>query len=904
MTYQPKTAYIVSHTHWDREWYLTFHTFRVDLVRLVKKVLDVLESDDEFKHFLLDGQSVILEDYFEIHPDDEDRIRRLVENGSLSLGPWYMLPDEFLISAESHVRNLLYGHKIAKNYGGTQKVGYMPDSFGHIAQMPQILSQAGIDSFIYTRGNAAEADETGLEYFWQAPDGSEILAVNQCGGYCNATSLGYEELWHAHTRREIITDRAINQVRELFEKMKDRTNGDIALLNNGCDHVPPQKEFGRIIQAVREDFPETEFKHTGLREFIDAVRQAGFVKKRFMGEMASGRLHPILTGVWSARMYLKQKNDEAQTLLANYFEPISSYTYFMNGREYPSGLIEYAWKLLLKNHPHDSICGCSIDEVHREMIPRFDGVIETSEKSISNQMENIAPTFARTPDGDRETVLCVFNPLPKRRTEVVERLVVLQPFGIDPENLHLIDGKGREIPFRIIKKLYVERFWGIDYRTMLDTGKQLEKFQRYLDSFGPRIIKSEDEKDEADCFFLIQFVAEDLPPVGYVNYRLSEKPGEEYREIEMDGVTVEGNEIENKFCKVVAHPNGSFDLHDKESGKWYREQNLLESTEDVGDEYDFSPCENSTTISTDDLQGELEILEEGGSTGSIGVRYDLNLPEKISEDRKSRVKENTACPVEIKISLKENSPVVDIDVRFVNNVEDHRLRAIFPSGIRTESVISDGHYFSNERPIEKPDGEGWRQPPADTYPQQDFSLMEDGVAGLAVLNQGLPEIEAMKMPDGTGGLALTLLRSVGWLSRDDFPTRNYMNAGPTIATPDAQCPGEHRFRYAVMPYKGSWVDAGIKHISQRWRTPVLMVQGVEDLSIDGGVGLVESEGERTCITAIKKHEDRDTLVVRLYNLTREKVRETVKFGREVKNAWCVNLLEERIDGELEVMVEV
>jgi len=103
-----------------------------------------------------------------------------------------------------------------------------------------------------------------------------------------------------------------------------------------------------------------------------------------------------------------------------------------------------------------------------------------------------------------------------------------------------------------------------------------------------------------------------------------------------------------------------------------------------------------------------------------------------------------------------------------------------------------------------------------------------------------------------------------------------------------------------MPYKDSWIDAGIKHISQRWCTPVLMVQGVEDLSIQGGDGLVESESERTCVTAIKKHEDRDTLVVRLYNLTADKVREMLKFGRDVKNAWQVNLLEERIEEELEV----
>ena len=147
MTVIPKTVYVVSHTHWDREWYKPYHQFRIDLSRIIKGILDTLENDEHFKHFLLDGQSIVLEDYLEIHPEDESRIEKLVMEGSLSVGPWYILPDEFLVSAEATVRNLIYGHRVAGRMGRVQKVGYMPDSFGHIAQMPQILKQVGIDSF-------------------------------------------------------------------------------------------------------------------------------------------------------------------------------------------------------------------------------------------------------------------------------------------------------------------------------------------------------------------------------------------------------------------------------------------------------------------------------------------------------------------------------------------------------------------------------------------------------------------------------------------------------------------------------------------------------------------------------------------------------------------------------------
>ncbi len=148
----PRRAYLVSHTHWDREWYLPFHRFRVHLVDVVRRALDALENDPDFHHFLLDGQSVLLEDYLEIHPEDRPRLSRLVETGALAVGPWYVLPDEFLVSGESLVRNLLVGDRIARQVGPPQKIGYLPDSFGHIAQMPQLLRLAGIDTFVFTRG--------------------------------------------------------------------------------------------------------------------------------------------------------------------------------------------------------------------------------------------------------------------------------------------------------------------------------------------------------------------------------------------------------------------------------------------------------------------------------------------------------------------------------------------------------------------------------------------------------------------------------------------------------------------------------------------------------------------------------------------------------------------------------
>ncbi|MEN8151701.1 MAG: hypothetical protein ABFS86_17935, partial [Planctomycetota bacterium] len=454
----PAKVFVVSHTHWDREWYLPFSRFRVRLIDVVEEVLDRLENEDGFEHFLLDGQAAVLDDYLEVKPADRERIAALVKAGKLSIGPWFILSDTFLVSGEATVRNLLLGDEVCAEFGGASKAGYVPDAFGHIAQMPQLLSKCGIDSFVYTRGNGDEIDKLGLEWTWRAPDGSEVLAVHQMEGYCNAAALGHEELWHAFTKRKVDPDRAVAKVRELFEKMDGESDGRIRLLMNGCDHHPPQREFGRVLSALREAFPETEFVHSDLSSFLEALRAEGREAKSWSGELRGGKRHPILSGVWSARMYLKQANDVCQTLLAGIAEPTLAAAHFLHGRDYPAGTLDAAWRQLLLNHPHDSICGCSIDSVHREMETRFAGVVQTAEQLLIDTTNAIAPSFAPDATDDHETAIAVVNPRPVRRTEVVERLVVLQPEGPDWAELGLYDEAGNAVPFEVSEVHYVERF--------------------------------------------------------------------------------------------------------------------------------------------------------------------------------------------------------------------------------------------------------------------------------------------------------------------------------------------------------------------------------------------------------------------------------------------------------------
>ncbi len=864
-----RLAIIVSHTHWDLEWYLPFHRFRVNMVEVIDRVLDALEQDPEFRHFVLDGQSAVLEDYLAAAPRQRERVGRHIRSGRLAVGPWYILPDEFLVSGEATVRNLLCGHRVVAPFGRAQKVGYMPDSFGHVAQIPQILQLAGIDSFIFTRGLGDEAEQLGWLFRWLAPDGSSVLAVNQCDGYCNAGGLGFAEIWHAHTRRTVDLGLATGKVRDLLEKMEQRPGAYPALLNNGCDHFPPQQEFGSVLQALREAFPGTRFRHGRFEDFLAAARADTPDEERpaHRGELLGGKDHLILSGVWSTRMYLKQENELVQGLLARTVEPLAALAHFHHGDTYPAGLIDDAWRNLLRNHPHDSICGCSTDAVHKDNETRFAAARQAGEQLMTRLMDRLAPTFGRREEDDRRVAITVANPLPFPRDEVVERLVVIPPPAFDLTALRLVDEDGAEVPCEILDRLFIERFWGIDYRAELYCEDQLDLLDTYLDRFGDRILGDERDQDQKD---------------GFLHIRVRARADQESVRLENDQLAVE------------LHADGTFDLRDKSHDRHYPGLNMLEDTEDSGDEYDHGPAQVSGTVFSAGTEGKVRLLQNSALAATAEAVFRLNIPRSLERDRRSRQQRDARCDVRVRVTLRAGARRVDVETDFNNHAFDHRLRAWFPTGLNTDTVHSDGHFHINRRPLERPSNPDWPQPAPPTWPQQDFTALREGDHGLAILNRGLPEFQTWSDQDGHAIYALTLLRCVDWLSRDDFPARKNTNAGPTLHTPDAQCYGRHTFRYAVAPFAGDLLTAGIKDESERYRTEVLTHQGVADQHRPGGVSLVRKSDPRVVLTAIKKAEEGDHLILRLANLSGTALTETLHFQLPAREARAVNLLEETL----------
>jgi alpha-mannosidase len=385
---------VVPHTHWDREWYLPFEVFRLRLGAVVDQILDVLEGDPTFRSFTLDGQAILLEDYTEVRPENEGRLRALLASGRLEAGPWYVLPDEILVGGESLVRNLLLGRRVCRRFGTEPSAaGYEPDSFGHPAQLPQILAGFGLRTFLFSRGMGDQIDDVGVVFRWGAA-GSEVVACQFLPHYDN-----FARLTTATDAAERV-ERIVERFGELLESARCHT----VVLANGSDHLPVQPQLPELCAELGSSFR--------IGRFSDfAPTEEGL--PGYEGELVGSRLQNILRGVNSSRVYLKQANERAERrLLAA--ETVAALRTLRAGDAFPHADVRLAWRDLLRNHPHDSICGCSCDEVHRDMLVRYEqldrtlGMIEQEALGVGGAL---------------------VNPLPYRRIRLVgDRLVELEGF--------------------------------------------------------------------------------------------------------------------------------------------------------------------------------------------------------------------------------------------------------------------------------------------------------------------------------------------------------------------------------------------------------------------------------------------------------------------------------------------
>ncbi|MEZ4747827.1 MAG: glycoside hydrolase family 38 C-terminal domain-containing protein [Calditrichia bacterium] len=851
---------VVSHTHWDRAWYWPFEWFRIRLVQTIDQIIEILDTIPGYKAFVLDGQTVVLEDYLEVKPEKRADLERLVKSKKLFIGPWYILPDEFLVSGESLIRNLMLGDRICREFGGMMKEGYVPDPFGHIAQMPQILRGFDIRSFIFSRGMGSEIEQTGSEFQWEAPDGSQILALNQRDNYGNLASWGFPFEFGDYRNRKPEKEQALKDVLASIEKIAGDSTTPNLLFNNGVDHLPPQPEVPELIEYVNQHSDNIQLTHGTFSDYVDAVIAANPSLKTIRGELIDNYHRPILLSVYSARMYLKQANFHCQQLLEKFAEPLSVLAKLAAGSDF-TPFLQQAWRTLLKNHPHDDICGCSTDEVHRENMTFYQRVRQIGDYISERAILDIAE---KNPDNNETRKLFVFNPLNWQRSDVFSAKIRI-PVTDEQQQFHLSialkDTQGKLHPCQIISKkpqFRMELFKDVNYHEY-------------------------DVRVAADALPANGFAIFEIVPDAHATVDTDLRAGDRW--------------LENAFYRIDVNPNGSFNIVDKQFGVNYPNCHIFEDTEDTGDEYTYSWAENSRTITTENFQPEIRLKASGAFSATIEISGDFLLPAKLSNDRKIRSSEMVQCKLRTEITLLANTRRIECRTEFDNAVEDHRLRVLFPSGSTAKTCFADGHFAVIERPCYFPGmpTAATRSEYYATRHQNTFVSVADEQSGLILANRGLPEYEIIEQ-NGKATIALTLLRCVGWLSRNDFITR-VIQAGPKIATPEAQCPGSHVFEYALIPHQKSWRTNAVFHQAHNFATPIFAQSFSGNFPEEWqSISLIHFDHLDICISAMKIADDGNGIIVRIYNPGDTQISATATAFAPIRKVQLTNLNEET--GEL------
>jgi len=952
-----RTLHVVSHTHWDREWYRTFQQFRLKLVHLVDGLLDLLEKDPQFKHFMLDGQTIVLDDYLHMRPEKEDAIRQHVQTGRLVIGPWHVLPDMFLVGPEAHIRNLLQGDRTARRFGTKMMVGYIPDPFGHPAQVPQILRGFGIDAACVRRG----LDEEPVEFWWQSPDGSRVLMAYLRDSYSNGASLPAENL-----------PAFAESIAALGESLAAHSATSDLLIMYGTDHMEPPPNAAKAIAYADSTLHDTRVIHSTLPAYIAALRASlNNVQLRVVeGELRACKRTHLLPGVLSTRMWIKQRNHASENLLTRWVEPFTAFAEWTNPDTKASdslSLIRQTWRLLMENHAHDSICGCSIDQVHEEMKVRFDQVDQIGEELARQSLESLAARVITRGAGqvtDSLSSIVVFNPLAFQRTDAVSVKVELPP---DVTALEIVDETGRVAPYETeglgTQELLVTILTPQDLRAglrMISEGRVMglgvralkvrrEGVNAYLDIIlsqgepardvwergmveilalldDPNIAAFHVRARTADVVQAV-FCVPAVPELGWRTFHVRARESHSapaavpsvvrrflplagriastrlgqalMARLQSDPASKPPYVIENDCFRVEVEPQGTLAITDKRSGRFYRGLNRFVDGGDCGDEYNYAP----PALDRQALPRLKSVsVRRGAVRQMLTVRLSLRTAAALSPDRQSRSPDQVEIPIQSTVTLINGVPRVDVHTEVDNCAKDHRLRVHFPTALQLDRAYHDGHFEVTCRPIGIPefDRETWVENPRPEVPQRAFTQLCEGDRGLTLANRGLPEVEVLKTSRGTE-IALTLLRCVGWLSRDDFATRRGQ-AGPSLETPAAQMIGTWAFDYSICPHAGHG-NRQLRELAYAFETPLRAVcisSHEGSLSAQGSFLTAHSVSDAGggeagfAVSAVKQADDGDGWLVRGYNAGPEPLTVTLTPIRRFNSATRVNLAEQRL----------
>ncbi|MBP2473646.1 alpha-mannosidase [Crossiella equi] len=791
MPVPPPIVLVVPHTHWDREWYEPFQRFRFRLVDLLDEVLPRLREDPALR-FTLDGQTAAVDDYLEVRPEAEPLVRELVRRGQLAVGPWRVLADSFLCAGETLVRNLELGLARAAELGGAMPVGYLPDQFGHAAQLPQLLRGFDLTQACLWRGVPSTVDTH--TFSWVAPDGTAVRTEYLPGGYGNAATL--------------FSDPRATSARagEFAEHMRPWFGDTPPLAMYGADHGGPVASLSAQVAAT-----------PGLRlaTLAEALADRGTPTAEVRGELRSHARANLLPGVLSARPSLKVAMARAERVVARYAEPLSALWDPAGGQPF----LTMAWQRLVDASCHDSVTGCGADATAVQVAGR----IAEAEHLGTAVRDRVLDRLAAEVPPDAVLVL---NPSPHPRADVTTVTAVV-PEDWSEVALELPDGHrvpaqelsrpprellAEEFPAdRVVEAVRRRTFGQVMYDRAVRRAEVLDgevlflvgrrgdpaydvahltaALARRVHEHGHWLVRVVDEPKRE------LLAAVPVPPLGWTTAR----PVRAATPVTNPVSTVDGT-LANGLVAVTVEDEGTLRVTTAD-GTVLRGLGRLTDGGDAGDSYNYGPPVADLLV-----HEPVAMMVRQGATGplvgSIDVLRTYDWPSGLADDEGS-ARSAGVTPTEVltRVELRAGEPFVRLTVRFDNRAADHRVRLHLPVG-EVPGSRAEGQFAVTARGLTGEGGNG--ETPLPTYPAAAFVT----AGPLSVLLDTTTEYEVRG-----GELALTLLRAVGRISRNTHPLRAEP-AGPTTPIPGAQEPGERVVRLAVVP--GAHSDAELMRLSERF----------------------------------------------------------------------------------------
>lgn len=816
-----RSVHVLPHTHWDREWYDPFPTFRGRLVSMLDELLPRLEADQSFVHFQLDGQMAVVDDYLAVRPEQRKLICELSTAGRLSMGPWYVLPDEFLVSGETLIRNLQLGIARAEEFGGAMQVGYLPDMFGHVAAMPQILRLFGFEHAVVWRGVPLSIDRPA--FWWESPDGSAVRAEYLSAGYGNGSGMPTDAL----QLRERI---------EMFIEVQGELVGEAVLWMAGMDHEAPPPHLSRVVaefqaQESLRSHPDGEEEEErelydlrigSLSEYLKSAPSTNLPTHR--GELRSGARANLLMGVTSNRVDVKIAAAQAERSLERLAEPLCALWSVDPIREQP--LLDLAWLEVIRNAAHDSICACSHDEVVDAVLHRYAEATRTAQAIAQSAMLS-ASSQTQT------SGILLLNPSARQRVELIEielpASALAEEFSAEQgfessdqtwfqvlseraaqEELHV--STAADAPLIVARELIFEHPETAQVLLIEQPASHLagsasdavlevhllnaEVGTEALNALSPLDALSQlGQRCERDPGLHISTVLHhreassrvltmsgQVPGFGWSIWQ-PHAPSFKVQSLGSCGMT-------NSLISVeVDTTNGTFAINGNPG------YGHIVDEVDVGDTYNWCPTQPEM-VTLQPQSTVVQCIEQGPLRSKLQINSEYLLPvcapSEALDDPPSVLQTVTTV-----IELRADEAILRVSSSLLNQVQDHRMRVHFPLQTRTQSSIAECAFGLAERPLAAEGGPNeWGVP---TFPSRRFVTAGD----LTVTHEGLCEYELVDL-DGdpedplttAGTLALTLLRCTGWLSRGPMASRP-LPAGPENELLGSQLQKSLTLEYAI-----------------------------------------------------------------------------------------------------------